>query len=145
MFSAMQAAALRLKPGQDLQLELAQFVADRSLEAACIVTCVGSLTQATLRLANQAKPTVYQGHFEILSLVGTLSCHGCHCHLAIADRSGQTFGGHLLAGCCIYTTAELVIGILPDLRFRREPDPVSGYQELAIERLAAESLPERSS
>lgn len=143
MFSTMQVAALRLKPGQDLKLELEQFVIDRRLEAACIVTCVGSLTQASLRLANQTEPKIYQGHFEILSLVGVMSCHGSHYHLAIAGFSGQTFGGHLLPGCCIYTTVEIVIGILPDLRFRREPDPESGYRELAIEGLAAGPLLEK--
>lgn len=133
MLSAMQVAALRLKPGQDLKVELERFVQDYSFEAACVVTCVGSLTQAVLRLPNQPEGTTFEGYFEILSLVGMMSCNGSHYHLAIADSTGQTFGGHLLEGCCIYTTAEIVIGILPDLRFRREHDPDSGYRELAIE------------
>ncbi|MEP0910861.1 PPC domain-containing DNA-binding protein [Leptolyngbya sp. FACHB-711] len=133
MFSSMQVAALRLKPGQDLKLELEQFVQDHRLEAACIVTCVGSLTQAMLRLANQSEGTIYQGHLEIVSLMGVMSCHGSHYHLSIAERTGQTFGGHLLEGCRIYTTAEIVIGIMPELRFRREHDLDSGYRELTIE------------
>ncbi|WP_206603027.1 PPC domain-containing DNA-binding protein [Leptolyngbya ohadii] len=133
MFSGMQVAALRLKPGEDLRRSLERFVKDHSLEAACVVTCVGSLRRVVLRLANQSEGTVYEGHFEIVSLVGVMSCHGSHYHLAIGDRTGQTFGGHLLEGCTIYTTAEIVIGILSDLRFRREFDPESGYRELAIE------------
>lgn len=133
MFVPMQVAALRLKPGQDLKVELERFVQDHRLEAACIVTCVGSLTQAVLRLAAQSAGTTYQGPFEIVSLVGFLSCHGSHYHLSIADRTGQTLGGHVLEGCKIYTTAEIVIGIMPELRFLREHDPESGYRELAIE------------
>jgi hypothetical protein len=134
MFSSMRVAALRLKPGQDLKVELEGFVREHCLEAACIVTCVGSLTQAALRLANQPAGTTYQGHFEIVSLVGVLSCHGSHCHLSIADRTGQVLGGHLLEGCRVYTTAEIVIGIMPEFRFLREHDPDSGYRELTIDR-----------
>jgi uncharacterized protein len=128
----MNAFAIRLKPQQDLKAELDQFVHQNALSAACIITCVGSLTQATLRHANQPTGTIYQGHFEIVSLTGVMSVHGSHYHLAIADATGATLGGHLLKGCLIYTTAEIVIGVLPELRFEREPDETTGFKELAI-------------
>jgi hypothetical protein len=32
----------------------------------------------------------------------------------------------------VRTTAELVIGLLPEWRFRRELDPATGYAELEI-------------
>jgi predicted DNA-binding protein with PD1-like motif len=38
----------------------------------------------------------------------------------------------LLEGCRIYTTAELVIGVLPALVYTREPDLQTGYNELTI-------------
>jgi hypothetical protein len=41
-------------------------------------------------------------------------------------------GGHLCAGSLVRTTAELVIGLLPDWRFSRELDLASGYAELQI-------------
>ena len=63
-----------------------------------------------------AEATTIQGELEILSLSGTLS----------AD------GGHLCAGSLVRTTAELVIGLLPEWQFRRERDPATGYAELAI-------------
>ena len=131
----MQAVALRLNPQQDLKIELDRFALTQNLEAACIVTCVGSLTKAVLRLANQPHETLYEGHFEIVSLTGILSRHGSHAHIAIADSTGQIYGGHLLQGCKIYTTAELIIGILPSLSFKREYDPLTGYRELRIEPL----------
>jgi predicted DNA-binding protein with PD1-like motif len=130
--SAMRTYALRLRPGDDLRQQLLAFVAQHHLKAATVLTCVGSLTTATLRLANQSGPTVYQGHFEIVSLVGTLSVNGSHLHLAFADSTGRTVGGHLLDGNRIYTTAELVLGVLDDVDFRRETDPVSTYQELVV-------------
>jgi len=128
----MRTYALRLRPGDDLRQQLTAFTQQHRITAGAIVTCVGSLTTATLRLANQEEPTVYHGHFEIVSLVGTLSTHGSHLHLSIADSTGRTLGGHLLDGNRIYTTAELVIGVLEELEFRRETDPVSTYQELSI-------------
>lgn len=130
--SSMRTYALRLKPGQDVRQQLNAFVTEQQIRAGAVVTCVGSLTQATLRLANQEHPTVYRGHIEIVSLVGTLSGNGSHLHLAVADSTGRTIGGHLLDGNLVYTTAELVIGVLENLDFRREPDATFGYRELTI-------------
>jgi predicted DNA-binding protein with PD1-like motif len=131
--SSLQAYALRLKPGDDLRQQLTAFVAAHHLEAGAVLTCVGSLTEVSLRLANQENATHYHGHFEIVSLVGTLSATGGgHLHLAVADSTGRTLGGHLLDGCRIYTTAEIVLGALPDLRFTRETDPTFGYRELVV-------------
>lgn len=130
--SPMRTYALRLKPGQDVRQQLNAFVNEHQIRAGAMVTCVGSLTQTTLRLANQENPTVYHGHFEIVSLVGTLSTNGSHLHLAVSDSTGRTIGGHLLDGNLVYTTAELVIGVLDNLDFRREPDPTFNYRELTI-------------
>jgi predicted DNA-binding protein with PD1-like motif len=136
--SSLTAYALRLKPGDDLRQQLTAFVAAHHLEAGAVLTCVGSLTDVSLRLANQENATHYRGHFEIVSLVGTLSASGGgHLHLAVADSTGRTFGGHLLDGCRIYTTAEIVLGALPALRFTREADPTFGYKELVVKPAAA--------
>ena len=124
--------ALRLLPGQDLKNELDSLIEKKNIEAACVVTCVGSLTRAVLRFANQKLATELNGHFEIVSLTGTLSKHGSHCHIALSDKSGRTYGAHLLEGCEIYTTAEIVIGVLPTLRFSRSLDTRTGFPELEI-------------
>jgi len=131
--SPLTAYALRLRPGEDLRQQIMAFVVAHGLKAGAVLTCVGSLTDVSLRLANQETPTHYHGHFEIVSLVGTLSASGgAHLHLAVADSTGRTLGGHLLDGCRIYTTAELVLGALPALRFERETDPAFGYKELVV-------------
>jgi len=132
LISAMNSIALRLTPQQDLKQELDEFARQQAIEAACILTCVGSLTQAKLRLAGQSEATIYQDKFEIVSLTGVLSQYGSHYHIALADGNGRTIGGHVLQGCLIYTTAELIIGILPDLQLKREYDTTTGYNELAI-------------
>lgn len=130
--ASMQTYSFRLRPGQDLTIELDAFVRHHRIEAGAMLTCVGSLTDVALRLANQEGPTVWQGHFEIVSLVGTLSTNGSHLHLSVSDSTGRTIGGHLLEGCKIYTTAEIVIGFMPALTYVREPDPTFGYRELVV-------------
>lgn len=139
--SNLIAYALRLRPGDDLRQQLTAFVVAHQLGAALILTCVGSLTAVSLRLANQETATHYHGHFEIVSLVGTLAASGGeHLHLAVADSTGRTLGGHLLDGSRIYTTAEIVLGALPELHFTRETDPTFGYRELVITPAPARSL-----
>ena len=130
--------AIRLHPEQDIIDELELLVARQGIEAACVLACVGSLTTATLRYANRNEPTVLKGHFEIVSLSGILSRHGSHFHIAISDGQGRTTGAHLLPGSSVYTTAEIVLGILPKLRFLRTFDPQTGYPELDIQPSAKE-------
>jgi predicted DNA-binding protein with PD1-like motif len=130
--SAARYFAFRVRPGQDLRKELYAFVRREGLRAGVVVTCVGSLTDVSLRFANQRDTTVRKGHFEIVSLVGTLDPAGGHLHLCVADRDGVTFGGHLVDGCLVYTTAEIVVADLTALEFRREPDRTFGYDELTV-------------
>lgn len=125
------AVAVRLHPGQDLKVELLRLASERGWEAACVVTCVGSLREAHLRLADAQEGTWLREKLEIVSLVGTFSKDGGHFHLSVSDRTGKTSGGHLLEGCKVYTTAEIVVMPLPDYSFPRELDPETGYPELA--------------
>jgi predicted DNA-binding protein with PD1-like motif len=50
----------------------------------------------------------------------------------VADRRGEVLGGHLCAGSLVRTTAELVIGLLPEWRFSRQLDLATGFAELRI-------------
>ncbi len=129
----MKTFAIRLKPDQDLKENLSSFVEQNNIQAGFILTAVGSLKQATLRFASQNYSQVFKQRFEIVSLVGTLSTHGLHLHVSLSDRHGKTLGGHLLDGCIIYTTAEIVIGTCEDFIFLRTMDENTGYKELEIQ------------
>lgn len=102
------------------------------LTAGWILTCVGSLSQAVLRLGGAWRRLHRSGELEIVALTGTLAAAGAHLHLAVADETGQTVGGHLLDGCIVRTTAELVVAADPTLAFDREPDPETGFDELVV-------------
>ena len=124
--------AIRLKPGQDLKISLDQFVRDRSIRAGWIVACVGSLTQYNLRFANQQAGQIRKDFFEIIGLSGTLGVGGGHFHIAVSSSDGTVTGGHLLEGCIVYTTAEIVIEETTDLVFTREMDDTTGWKEIQI-------------
>lgn len=124
--------AFRLKPGQDLRKEIESYVKAHNIEAGWIVTCVGSLTQYNLRFANQPEGSKGNGHFEIVSLVGTLSTHGSHLHASVSDSLGRTVGGHLLEGNLVYTTAEIVLGESTDMIFKRVKDGSTEWPELEV-------------
>jgi predicted DNA-binding protein with PD1-like motif len=128
----MRVVPLRLQPGDDLRLALEAWMGAQQELAGCVISAVGSLSLAQLRLAGATEARAIHGELEILSLSGTLSPDGAHLHIAIADSSGTVIGGHLCAGSLVRTTAELVIGLLPEWRFRRELDPATGCAELRI-------------
>ncbi|KAK3597399.1 hypothetical protein CHS0354_040126 [Potamilus streckersoni] len=123
--------ALRLKPGEELRTSLLKFVTEKGLTAAFVVSCVGSVTMATLRMANSTSVQTLDGPFEIVSLVGTLSGGG-HLHASLSDKNGTVVGGHVVGDFLIYTTAEVVIGNCPNVQFSREIDKDTGYDELVV-------------
>ena len=134
-FSSMDSQkvyALRLHPGDDLKVKLYEFVKEKKIKAGYIITCVGSLNKATLRLSNRNETQTWKQTFEITSLTGTLSPDGNHLHISIADKDGVTIGGHLMDGSIISTTAEIIIGEAPDLVFKREQDSITTFKELKI-------------
>lgn len=135
----MQTHCLRLTPGQDLKSALQSYA--QALEAGIVLTALGSLTQASLRFAAAEQATTIDGPLELISLSGTLSCYGLHLHGAVANAQGQIYGGHIMPGCIIRTTAEIAIAHLPHLRFDRQRDPQTGYLELVVTSLAESAHP----
>ena len=128
----MKVIPLRLQPDADLRRALEAWMGEQQEQAGCLISAVGSLSVAQLRFAGAAEATAIHGELEIISLSGTLSPDGAHLHIAISGSSGAVIGGHLCAGSLVRTTAELVIGLLPEWQFRRELDPATGYAELRI-------------
>ena len=130
----MQVHVLRLSPGDDLRVSLeAAFAAlskEHGLEAACIMSAVGSLSRAVLRYADKATGSDINASLELLMLSGTLSADGAHVHASVADEQGEVKGGHLMPGCIVRTTVEVVIALLPGWQFRRELDAATGFNEL---------------
>lgn len=88
---------------------------------------------AQLRLAGARQSTELRGDLEILTLTGSISPDGAHLHITLADAQGYVLGGHVAPGCMVRTTAEVLLTLLPEHRFSREPDADSGFNELVIQ------------
>lgn len=128
----MENYTFRLNSAQDLFDSIESFARENQIEAGCVLSGIGSLTHFTVRLADREIPTDYEGHFEIVSLAGTVSIHGSHLHISASDGQGKTIGGHLVSGSKIYTTAEIVLVVFTDTIYRREFAEDSGYPELVV-------------
>lgn len=128
----MNVFALRLKPSQDLKHSLKAFAIAHQLQARCIVSAIGSLKTAAIRFVDRPCSTILNQRFKILSLHGALSMNELHFHMALADADGTVMGGRVDAGCILYTTAEIVIGEIPNLLFDRAIDNQTRFLELSI-------------
>ncbi len=133
----MKQITFRLKPGQLLKEEIEKISREKSIKAGVLVSIVAGLENAVLRMAGAepGKEIVknFDGPFEIIAGTGTISSEGCHIHIAISDKDGNVFGGHLRDGCIIRKTAEIVLLAFEDVRYKKVFDEETGYKELSVE------------
>jgi len=101
-----------------------------------VLSGIGSLSTAGLRFAGADLPERLTGDMEILSLSGSVTFDGAksssHLHMALSTATGEVLGGHVAAGCIVRTTAEVLLALLPEWEFAREPDPATGFDELVV-------------
>ena len=121
----------RLTKGMDFKKEIEKYVISNKVSGV-ILCAVGCLSKLTIRLADGQSVLEKDGMFEIVSVTGTLSEDGLHIHISVSDEEGNTIGGHLKDGCIINTTSEVVLDIFDDIKFTREYDEKTGYDELVI-------------
>lgn len=124
----------RLTKGMDLKKEIESF-AIKNKVSGVIICAVGCLSRLTTRLADGKNILEKEGRFEIVSITGTLSEDGVHIHISVSDDKGNTIGGHLKDGCIVNTTAEIVLKKFEEIKFNREYDKKTGYDELTIKYL----------
>jgi hypothetical protein len=127
----MRTLPLRLSPGDDLRAALDRVLAQQAVDAAFVLSGIGSLRGARIRFAGAPEPTALEGDLEILTLSGSLSPDGSHLHISVADAQGRVWGGHAAPGCVV-RTAEVLLALLPAWRFSREHDEATGYAELRM-------------
>ncbi len=132
----MQTLPIRLHPGDDIRTAIESAVRGADCRAAFVISGIGSLSTAGLRFAGAEQPRRFTGDIEILSLAGSIAFDGAHSsshlHMALSTASGEVFSGHVVPGCMVRTTAEVLLALLPDWDFSRAPDAATGYQELEI-------------
>jgi len=129
---SIEVITIRLTKGMDLKQSLAKLVKLHSIRAASIASCVGCVSDLKLRLAGAESMLTKQESLEIVSIMGTLTPEHQHVHISVSDCEGQVWGGHLMEGTIIDTTAELIIHVYSNLHFTRVMDASTGYSELEV-------------
>ncbi|XP_023322520.1 uncharacterized protein LOC111696939 [Eurytemora carolleeae] len=132
--SSLRVHSLRLVPGEEIKSSLLRYAMENDLKAPFIMTCVGSVTKASIRYA--AQPTAeskvdLEEKMEICSLVGTLGAGG-HLHIVLGREDGSTVSGHVMGNLVVFTTAEIMIGECSDVVFNRTFDERTGFDELSV-------------
>lgn len=131
----MRTLCIRLKRGQDLLISIVDFAKENHIKAGVILSGVGCVTKASVRDASGVTIKEINEPMEIVSLMGTVSEKRTHLHISFSKEDLTTVGGHLVEGCIINTTCELVIGVLDEFEFGEEFDEETGYGELKIDRI----------
>lgn len=126
----MTVHSVRLHRGADLLLSIKALAQEKQIKVGVVLSAVGCVLQARLRDASGINIRDIDEHCEIVSLNGTVSEKRCHLHLALSKEDLSTVGGHMVEGCIVNTTCELVIGELSGQQIDVEFDEETGYKEL---------------
>ena len=130
----MKTYAVRLRRGSDLLRSVEAFCAEHAIKAGVLLSGVGCVTKARVRDASGVTIRNIDEPMEIVSLMGTVSEKRCHLHIAFSKEDLSVVGGHLVEGCIINTTCELVIGEQEEYVYDVEFDEETGYDELIVRR-----------
>ena len=122
----------RLYRGEDLRGAIETYVQKNGIRAAAVLSAVGCVSRLHIRDASGVTEHTKEDRFEIVSLMGTVG-ERTHLHVSFAGEDLAVIGGHLLSGCTVNTTAEIILEELVGLRFSSEWDAETGYHELRIE------------
>lgn len=115
---------IRLVDGEDLMGHL-QSVSET---AALVLVGIGMVRDAQLGFWNGSEYEVHEipEPCELLAMQGNIGMREgervVHCHLTIGRRDGTVTGGHLIAAT-VHNTAEIALGLLPDIVLERRIEP----------------------
>ena len=128
----MKTYAVRLRRGVDLLQSIEEFSVKHAIKAGVVLSGVGCVTKGRVRDASGVTIVEINEPMEIVSLMGTVSEKRCHLHVSFSKEDLSVVGGHLVPGCIINTTCELVIGELENCAYDVEFDEETGYDELIV-------------
>jgi len=117
----------RLFEGEDL-LETINLVAAKSHVTVGFFILIGTLKKANLGFYKLGKYEIIKvaGPLEIVSCIGNIALKEkkpfAHAHISVSNEKGEVLGGHVLSGCTIAATGELVLIEAADTRLLRKLD-----------------------
>jgi predicted DNA-binding protein with PD1-like motif len=127
----------RLEPGEDLLHSIEKVASENKVQSGQL-SMIGAVKGVHLgyfdREQKAYKDFTVSEDLEIVSGIGNITRHDnnyvIHAHLVAADETGRCYGGHLLEGCLVSVTIELIIIEVPELK--RAVDELTGLKLLDI-------------
>ena len=130
----MKMICKRLRRGDDLLRSVEKIAQEEQLELAVILSAVGCVSRGRVRDASGVAVRDINEDCEIVSATGTVSRKRCHIHVSFSKEDLSTVGGHLMEGCIINTTCELVLGVVDGWHCGVKQDEETGYDEIVFVR-----------
>ena len=130
----MKMICKRLRRGDDLLRSIEKIAQEEQLGLAVILSAVGCVSRGRVRDASGVTVRDINEDCEIVSATGTVSRKRCHIHVSFSKEDLSTVGGHLMEGCIINTTCELVLGVVDGWHCGVEQDEETGYDEIVFVR-----------
>ena len=128
----------KFSEGEDL-LESIADVARRSGIDSGFFLVIGTLRGAVLGYYRDGKylPIEKSGTLEIASCMGNVSVKEdgelvVHGHIVVSDESGSAYGGHIMQGCRVDVTAELVLIKVASGTLKRSLNPAKNLYLLDL-------------
>lgn len=129
----------RLEPGEDILQSIEQVVKSHNVKSGQL-TLIGAVSKAKLgyfnRVTGEYEDFTIEKDLEVVSGMGNIARLAddsivVHAHIIVADEDGVCWGGHLMLGCEVSVTIELVI-IETDADLRRARDELTGLNLMDI-------------
>lgn len=122
----------RLESGEDILERLNDLVRQNKVKAGSF-TAIGAVEKATLGFfVGEGKYSTFsiKGPLEVVSCIGNVSMrnglHFIHAHMSLADHKGKACGGHLMPGCKVGATFEIILHAYDTIDLVRKLDSESG-------------------
>lgn len=107
---------IRLEPGEDILKSIERIVAENKLLSGHL-SLIGAVSKVHLGYFDLEKMTykdfTIDKDLEVVSCVGNISRlddgYVIHAHIVASDETGKCYAGHLMEGCIVSVTIEIVI------------------------------------
>ena len=128
---------IRLEPGEDILKSIEKIVAENKLQSGHL-SLIGAVSKVHLGYFDLHekvyKDFTIDEDLEIVSCVGNVSRlkedYVVHAHVVASDVEGRCYAGHLMEGCVVSVTIEIVITEFPEMS--RARDEVTGLNLLDL-------------
>ena len=127
----------RLESGDDILQSIQKIAIENEIQSGQL-SMIGAVSGVHLGYFDREQKTykefIVAEDLEVVSGIGNITKHDgshvVHAHLVAADERGRCYGGHLLEGCEVSVTIELVIIEIPEVK--RATDEPTGLKLLDI-------------